>query len=419
MQRAVGVPETEGHDRNLDRDLRPPAPGGELRVGVVGLGWMGRLHARSLLRLPFHYPELPLTASLVAYADPADDAGTTGAAHALGFADRHADWHDLVVRDDIDLVCVTGPNATHRDVSVAAAGHGKHLWVEKPAGRSSTETREIVAAVDAAGVQSAAGFNYRNAPAVEHARALVRSGRLGRVEHSTVRFSSDYSAHPDGALTWRFRNELAGSGVLGDLASHAVDLLRHVVSDPRDVVADTAIFIPERLEPAAAGASHFSRGVAGGSRLPVENEDYVSALLRLADGSRAVLESSRTEVGDQCAYGIEVHGTRGAVAWDYRRMGELRTCLDQDYQDAAWSTALVGPGMGELAAFQPGAGNAMSFDDLKVIEAARLVESIASGRSVGATVHDALAAACVVDALRSSAAEGRWTTVRSAGGDHG
>ena len=392
-------------------------PGGELGVGVVGLGWMGRLHARSLLRLPFHYPALAMTARLVAYADPADDPGTTAAARALGFADRHRDWSDLVARDDVDLVCVTGPNATHRDVAVAAARAGKHLWVEKPAGRSSAETREIAEAVDAAGVQAAAGFNYRNAPAVEHARDLVHSGRLGQVEHSTVRFSSDYSAHPDGALTWRFRDELAGSGVLGDLVSHAADLLRYVVADLQEVVADTAIFIADRPEPATAAASHFSRGAGDGTRLPVENEDYVSALVRLADGSRAILESSRTEVGDQCAYSIEVHGTQGALAWDYRRMGELRTCLDQDYQDAAWSTLLVGPGIGELGAFQPGAGNAMSFDDLKVIEAARLVESIASGTPVGATIHDALAAARTVDALRASAAGRRWETLTTEGVD--
>ena len=387
---------------------------GELRVGVVGLGWMGRLHSRSLVRLPHHYPDLPLRARLVAWADPVEDEATVRAAAALGFAEHHRDWRDLVARDDIDLVCVTGPNATHRDVAVAAARAGKHLWVEKPAGRTSTETGDIVSAVEAAGVQAAAGFNYRNAPAVEHARQLVRSGRLGTVEHTTVRFCSDYSAHPDGALTWRFRNEHAGSGVLGDLVSHAVDLLRFVVADLDELVADTATFIADRPPALAAGASHFSRGEAGGERLPVENEDYVSALLRLGDGSRAILESSRTEVGDQCAYGIEVHGTRGAVAWDFRRMGELRTCLDQDYQDASWSSVLVSPGMGEFGAFQPGSGGSMSFDDLKVVEAARLVESIATGTPVGATIHDALAAARTVDAVQASAREGRWVRIAEA-----
>ncbi|GAB6897645.1 Gfo/Idh/MocA family protein [Kineosporia succinea] len=384
----------------------------ELGIGVVGFGWMGQVHARAFSRLPQHYPGLSLRPRLVAVADTASDDRAERASQAFGFEYRFRDWRELVARDDIDVVCVTGPNFIHREVAVAAAAAGKHLWVEKPAGRGAGETRQIAEAVEAAGVQAAAGFNYRNAPAVEHARELVRSGRLGRVEHTAVRFCSDYSAHPDGALTWRFQNEYAGSGVLGDLVSHAVDLTRFVVGELSELVVDRATFIPER--PAAVGAaSHFSRG-ADGPRRPVENEDYVAALLRLRDGSRGVLESSRTEVGDQNAYSIEVHGTQGALAWNYRRMGELRVCLDQDVQDAQYATLMVTPAHGELGAFQPGAANPMSYDDLKVVEAYRLAESIVTGRPVGATIRDALVAAETVEAMKVSADERRWVTLEGA-----
>lgn len=377
----------------------------ELGFGVVGFGWMGRVHARALGRLLHHYPEALLRPRLVAVADTATDDRSQQAVRAFGFEERLTDWRDLVARDDIDVVCVTGPNFIHRDVAVAAARAGKHLWIEKPAGRNADETREIVEAVDAARVQAAAGFNYRNAPAVDLARDLVRSGRLGDIEHTTVRFCSDYSAHPDGSRTWRFQSEYAGSGVLGDLVSHAVDLVRHVVGELAEVVVDRATFIPKR--PTAIGAaSHFGRG--DGARLPVENEDYVGALLRLVDGSRAILEASRTEVGDQNNYGIEVHGTEGALRWSYRRMGELQVCLDQDAQDASYATIMVTPAHGEMGAFQPGAANPMSYDDLKVIEAHRLVESIATGSPVGATVHDALVAAEIVDAMQTSAADRCW-----------
>ncbi|WP_245155033.1 Gfo/Idh/MocA family oxidoreductase [Nocardioides sp. 1609] len=380
----------------------------ELRVGVVGLGWMGQVHARSLTRLAHHYPDLGLRPRLVAVADTATDERTAAAVAAYGFEERTDDWRELVARDDLDLVCVTGPNFIHRDVGVAVAASGKHLWIEKPAGRNAAETREIADAVAAAGVQSAAGFNYRNAPAVERARALVADGRIGTVEHTSIRFLADYAAHPDGALSWRFVNEHAGSGVLGDLVSHAVDLGRHVVGEPAELVVDRATFIPQRPE-AVAGARHFERG--SGTMGDVENEDYVSALLRFADGSRGVLESSRVAVGEQCTYGIEVHGTTGAVAWDFRRMGELRVCLDQDYQDGAWATELMTPAHGELGAFQPGAGIAMSYDDLKVIEAHRLLESIVTGTPVGATIHDALVAAEIVEAMIESADERRWVSL--------
>ena len=178
------------------------------------------------------------------------------------------------------------------------------------------------------------------------------------------------------------------------------------------LVADRATFLASRpLVEATADRS----AAATGERGPVENEDYVNALLRFAGGARGVLESSRVAVGEQCRYGIEVHGQRGALAWDFRRMGELQVALDQDYVDAAYTTALVRPGDGELGAFQPGAGVAMGYDDLKVVEAERLVRSIATGQSVGATIDDAVRAAELVEAILTSADRGVWVSTAPTG----
>ena len=390
------------------RATEEPRP---LRVGIVGFGWMGQVHARAYARLRHHYPESPLVPELVAVADPADSRRTEATA-AYGFGAGYADWRDLISREDLDLISVTGPNFVHREVAGAAAEAGRHLWVEKPAGRSSAETREIAAAAHAAGVWSAVGFNYRNAPAVERARQLIGEGRLGRVEHVTVRLLADYAAHPDAGLTWRFTNALAGSGVLGDLVSHGVDLARYLVGEIDALVADRATFLSTRpLVEATADRS----AAAAGERGPVENEDYVAALLRFAGGARGVLESSRVAVGEQCRYGIEVHGTRGALAWDFRRMGELQLALDQDYVDAGYTTHLVRPGDGELAAFQPGAGIAMGYDDLKVVELHRLVGAIATGRPAGATLDDAVRAAELVEAMISSAETGSWVSTEPRG----
>lgn len=376
-----------------------------LRVGIVGLGWMGQVHARAYTRVAQHYLDSPLSPVLVAVADNAGDARVARAAAAYG-AEVLADWHDLVARDDIDVVSITGPNFIHRDVGVAVAEAGKHLWLEKPAGRDAGETAEIAAAVAAAGVQAAVGFNYRNAPAVELARRLVAEGRLGRVEQVTIRMLADYAAHPEGALTWRYQNQWAGSGVLGDLVSHGIDLGRYVVGEIDSLVCDTATFITERRALSGAAFAHTARGT--GALAPVENEDYAGALLHFAGGARGTLESSRVAVGEQCTYGIEVHGGAGALAWDFRRMGELRLCLDQPVTDAAYATHYVTAGDGELAAFQPGSGIAMSYDDLKVVEAHRLVRSIATGTPEGATITDALRAATLVDAMAESARERRW-----------
>ena len=380
----------------------------ELRVGIVGFGWMGQVHARALSRVLQHYPDAPLRPRLVAVADNAPDDRTQRAAAAYGFEHLLTDWHDLVTHDGIDVVCVTGPNFIHRDVAVAAAEAGKHLWVEKPAGRDADETAQIVAAVEAAGVQAATGFNYRNVPAVERARAIVASGRIGEVEHTAVRFLADYSADPEAALSWRFENKYAGSGVLGDLVSHAADRVQYVVAPIDELVVDRATFISQRRA-ALPGAMHYERGA--GDLGDVENEDYVNALFRLVDGSRGILESSRTAVGEQNTYGIEVHGTTGAVAWDFRRMNELRVCADQDFLNGFYATEYAGPGDGELSVFQPGTNNPIGFDDLKVIEARRLIESISTGTPVGATIHDALVAAKVVDAMIQSSEERKWVSL--------
>ena len=377
-----------------------------LRVGVVGLGWMGQVHARAYTRVGQHYLDAPLRPVLVAVADNAGDERLARAVAAYGFADVHADWRELVERDDIDAVSITGPNFIHRDVAVAAVRAGKHIWLEKPAGRNAQETAEIAEAAAQAGVQTAVGFNYRNAPAVELARRLVAEGRLGRVEQVTIRMLADYAAHPEGALTWRYQNEWAGSGVLGDLVSHGIDLGRYVVGEVDSLVCDTATFITERPALSGAAFAHTARGT--GALAPVENEDYAGALLRFANGARGTLESSRVAVGEQCTYGIEVHGDSGSLAWDFRRMGELRVCLDQEPGDAAYATRYVAPGDGELGAFQPGSGIAMSYDDLKVVEAHRFVRSIATGVAEGATIIDALRAARLVDAMAESSLERRW-----------
>jgi predicted dehydrogenase len=143
----------------------------------------------------------------------------------------------------------------------------------------------------------------------------------------------------------------------------------------------------------------------------VENEDYVSSQLRMASGGRVVLEASRVAVGEQNNYGFEIHGTTGALFWDFRRMGELGVSRGDAYQDQPVATVLVGPGAGEFAAFQPGAANPMSFDDLKVIEAYQFVRSIAEGRPYGATVDDALSSAIALDAMVRSVETGAWVTL--------
>ena len=385
------------------RDVARP-----LGVAVAGFGWMGRVHTQAYARLPHHFPQLALRPELLAVADEAPGRAEQAAA-LYGFATATADWRDLARDPRVQAVSVTAPNFLHREIGAGLAAAGKHIWIEKPVGLSADDARAVAAAVRAAGVQGAVGFNYRNAPAVSVARRLVADGEIGRITHARFRLFSDYAAHPDGALTWRYERALGGSGVLGDLAGHGVDLVRHLLGEIDSLVADTAIFVPQRARPSGATAGHTL--ATGGELGPVENEDYVSSQLRMSSGARVVLEASRVAVGEQNNYGFEIHGTRGAVFWDFRRMGELGVSRGDSYQDQSVSTVFVGPADGEYAAFQPGAATAMSYDDLKVIEAYYFVRSIAEGRPYGTTLDDAVRSAVALDAMTRSVETGAWVKV--------
>ncbi|MFC8516119.1 Gfo/Idh/MocA family protein [Streptomyces sp. NPDC057257] len=379
-----------------------------LGVAVVGFGWMGRVHTQAYARVLHHFPQLSVRPELVSVADEVPGRPEEAVAQ-YGFASGVRDWREVAADPRVRAVSITAPNFLHREIGVAMAEAGKHIWIEKPVGLTAQDARAVADAVAKSGVQGTVGFNYRNAPAVSYARELIASGGIGTVTHVRIRLFSDYAAHPEGALTWRYERERGGSGVLGDLASHGVDLARFLLGDIASLAADTAVFIPERARPTGATAGHTR--AAGGELGPVENEDYVNCLLRFASGARGVLEACRVSVGEQNNYGFEVHGTKGAVFWDFRRMGEIAVSRGTAYQDQPVSTVFVGPGQGEYAAFQPGAANPMGYDDLKVIEAHNFLRSVAENSPHGATLADAVHSATALDAMVRSAEQGSWVSL--------
>jgi predicted dehydrogenase len=169
-----------------------------LGVAVVGFGWMGRVHTRAYARVRHHYPLLPLRPELVAVAEEVPGRAEQAAAQ-FGFASVTRDWREIAADPRVGAVSVTAPNFLHREIGVAMAEAGKHLWIEKPVGLTAGDARAVADAVAASGVRSAVGFNYRNAPAVEAARDLIASGAIGTVTHARIRLFSDYAAHPEAA----------------------------------------------------------------------------------------------------------------------------------------------------------------------------------------------------------------------------
>jgi predicted dehydrogenase len=387
----------------------------EIGVGVIGAGWLGDVHARAWSRLRHHYPDLPVRARFVAVADSVPPA-LAAAQRKHGFETAYDDWRDLVADPRVDVVSVTAPNSLHREIGVAVAQAGKHLWIEKPVGLAGQDAVAVAQAVRDAGVQGTVGFNYRAVPAVTRLRDLVAEGAIGAPTHARVVLLSDYAAHPLALLTWRYTLAAGGHGVLGDLASHAVDLTRFVLGDLERLVAETAVFVPQRPRLAEGAATYgHSLGEEGAPTGEVENEDFVSALARTRGGVLVSLECSRVAVGEQNHYAVEVHGTHGLVSWDFRVPGELLLSTGDRFSDQPAQRVLVGPEAGDFRRFQPGAGTAMSYDDTKVIELAGFVRSVLSGEPEGPQLVDAIASAQALDAMVRSADGAGWVDVPDPG----
>ena len=376
--------------------------------GLIAAGWMGNLHSHAYLALREQYPDLGVAPDLVIAADTME-ANRRRVADRYGYRETTDDYHAVLAHPDVDVVSICGPNFLHRELALAAIEAGKPFWIEKPMGAGVADSRAIAAATESSGLVTCVGFNYRQAPAIAHARQLVRSGALGRITNVRCRFDADYSSSPEGPRSWRFVKAQAGTGVLGDLLSHGFDLAHYLVGAISEVAAVTATFIPDRPPVAEGGMGNRLSAVVDAPRLPVENEDWAAVLARFASGAVGTFESSRVSVGPRCEYSIAVYGTGGSVSWNFERMNELEVC--REGETYGYTRVMTDPSHGEFGRFQPGAGIGLSYDDLKTIEASLFVRSVLSGKQVAPSVADGLAAAEVADAAERSAASRGWEAV--------
>lgn len=380
-------------------------------VGLISVGWMGKLHARAYSSVPYVYPELGIKPRLVIAAD-SEQSRVDFAVDTLGFERGTLDYREVLADPEVEVVSICAPNFLHAEMAIAAAEAGKHFWIEKPAGRSLAETRSIEQAARLNGVETSVGFNYRHAPAIERARELIRDGRLGEITNVRASFLAGYAADPRAALSWRFNRELAGSGVLADLFSHAADLCSHVVGPVQSICASTNVMIPVRPKLSMGQGTHFDL-IEGGDMGAVENEDYAAALVRFSSEGYAqhaigTIEASRVAVGPQCGYRLEIYGTEGSIKWDFERLNELDVVLGRDNEEQGFTTVISSPKHGEYSRFQPGPGNAIGFDDLKTIEAKKFLLAICGEQKTNATITDAVVAAALVEAAEKSAESNEW-----------
>jgi predicted dehydrogenase len=356
-------------------------------IGMLGYAFMGKAHSNGYRTLGYMTWPPPLVPRLVARAGRTEEA-VAEAARRYGFEGYVTDWRELIAMDDVQLFDNSGPNNLHAEPTIAAAEAGKHVVCEKPLARTAAESYEVWQRVAAAGVKHMCAFNYRFVPAVRLAREMLEAGDLGEIYHFRGRYLQEWG-DVDEAL-WRFEREAAGSGALGDLGAHVIDLARYLVGEIRAVSALTRTFKEGR-----------------------EVDDAFEAAVEFEGGAVGTIEASRFCPGRKNALAWEINGSKGSIAFDLERLNELQVSLrDSRPGDRAqgFRSVLVSEADHPFWEHWWPHGHIIGWEHTFVHELHHLLNAIAEGGEIaphGATFEDGYRAAEVCDAVVRSAEAGR------------
>jgi predicted dehydrogenase len=374
---------------------------------MLGYGSMGKAHSYGFKTMPYMMWPPPAIPHLAAIAGR-NEAAVQEAQHRYGFDRSYTDWHELVEDPAIQVLDNCAPNHLHAEPCIAAAKHGKHLLCEKPLARSAEEAKRMLEAAEAAGVVHMTAFNYRFVPALRLAYDLIQAGRLGEIYHFRGVYLRGRIARPDAPMTWRLRRETAGSGALGDLGSHTIDLARWLAGEIGAVRAVTKTFIPERP------------GAAGGSSLEaVTVDDAAVTAVEFVSGAIGTIEASRFATGRRNRQAIEINGSRGSITWDLERMNELQVYSTDDLADVrGFHDVLVTEANHPYYRFWWPPGHTIGWSDTFVHEVHHFLAAVAGSGTIapyGATFVDGYRNAVIVDAMLESAETGRQVSISAEG----
>ncbi len=372
----------------------------ELRIGLIGCGFMGRTHSNGYNRVPNFFPDLEYRPVLKAACSRTEDK-VKAFADQWGFDSYETDWKNLVKREDIDAVDICTPNDTHAEIAIAAAAAGKMVLTEKPLSRNLEEGKRMVDAIEKAGVKNTVWYNYRRIPAVTLAKQIIDSGKLGKIFHYRANFLQDWTINADlpqgGEALWRMDAEVAGSGVTGDLLAHCIDTAMWLNGGIKDVSAVTETFIKERMHQLT------------GKMEKVGIDDACIFHCHFSNGSLGLFESTRYARGHKALYTFEINGEHASIRWDLHDLNRLEyfdhaddsivrgwrsvhvTDSDQPYMDKWWV-----PGL------------SIGYEHSFVHQAADFLRSLETGEDCSPTFKEALETQKVCEAVLDSAASRSW-----------
>lgn len=321
------------------------------------------------------------------------------------------DWRELVTREDIDLIDINAPSDVHKEIAIAAAQAGKHIFCEKPLALNLKDSREMLEAAERAGIKHMIGFNYRFSPAVQLAKDLVESGRLGKIYHFRANFLQDWILDPEFPLVWRLQKEIAGSGSHGDLGAHLIDMARYLVGEFTEVIGMSETFIKER--PIASEMTGLTaKGNSSTEKGPVTVDDATLFLARFESGAIGSFEATRFAAGHRSTNSFEINGSLGSVKFDFERMNELEVYFVNDAEDVqGFRRVMATDGVHKYAEAWWPTGHPIGFDHTFTHEVVEFMNAIEENRQPVPNFHDGVACQAVLEAVERSVEERRWVTL--------
>ena len=368
-----------------------------LNVALIGYAFMGRAHSNAYRQVNhFFSPKNPARMKVVCGRTP--DAVQKAAAE-LGWEESSTDWREVVRRKDIDIVDIVTPGDSHAEIAIEAAKAGKVVFCEKPLANTVKEAEQMLAAVKKAGVIHMVCHNYRRAPAVMLAKQLIDEGKLGKIYHYRGTYLQDWIVDPDFPLVWRLRKEAAGSGALGDIASHSLDLARFLVGEITEVTGALETFIKERPLP----ENPRKKG-------KVTVDDASASVVRFANGALGTIEASRFATGRKNYNRFEINGSKGSIAFDLERMNELELYVEEG-PESGFRTILVTDASHPYVAGWWPPGHIIGYEHTFVHAVYDLLEAVAKGKVPTPNFEDGVRNQRVLGAIEKAAQTRRWVTL--------
>lgn len=381
----------------------------QVRIGMVGYKFMGKAHSNAYRVLPMFFPNS--TAPQMKAICGRNQEALEIARKQFGWEEAVTDWRELLKRDDIDLIDINAPSDAHKEIAIAAAKAGKHIFCEKPLALTLADSREMLNAAEAAGVKHMVGFNYRFAPAVQLAKKLIDEGRIGKINHFRGQFLQDWIMDPQFPLVWRLQKEIAGSGSLGDLGAHVIDMARYLVGEFSEVIGMSETFIKQR--PIAAEMTGLSAKGGGSTEMgDVTVDDATLLMARFENGALGSIEATRFAGGHRCTNSFEINGSKGSVRFDFERMNELEVYFTDDAEDVQGFRRVLATDAvhAYMNAWWP-AGHTIGYEHTFTHEMVELMEAISNDRQPVPNFVDGVKCQEVLEAVERSIEERRWVSI--------